>query len=342
MLDDQPDPKPKPTNNINLPFQPKKIAILYSHALREYFATEEHYLTEKEVYDRAKIIQQHLIKLGHQCELFPGDTDVITNISHFKPDRVINMVDSVYGKEYLSATIPASLELLQVNYTGTGMLGQAINANKYLTKTILSQYGITTPKYQLIRDDKDDIDEQLDYPLIMKLNEVHGSVEINQDAICHSEKDAQRRLQFLTRTYQQPVLCEEFIVGREITVIVIEAGNTKLYAAEKIFARESDDPFAKIVTFEDNWLETNENEISYLKYELPEKVKEDIKTTFSILKMEDYAKFDYRVDQSGRHYLIDANSNPALGSKDHCAIGSILDLYDISFITFLRRLLNHD
>jgi D-alanine-D-alanine ligase-like ATP-grasp enzyme len=56
--------------------------------------------------------------------------------------------------------------------------------------------------------------------------------------------------------------------------------------------------------------------------------------------MEDYAKFDIRVDDSGRHYFIDCNANPALGPKESgCAISSVLALYGIDFTEILRRLI---
>jgi len=56
--------------------------------------------------------------------------------------------------------------------------------------------------------------------------------------------------------------------------------------------------------------------------------------------MADYAKFDIRLDSSGRYYFIDSNSNPAFGPKElDCALASILGLYDISFTQILKRLL---
>ncbi|KKU09479.1 MAG: hypothetical protein UX14_C0045G0011 [Parcubacteria group bacterium GW2011_GWF1_45_5] len=56
--------------------------------------------------------------------------------------------------------------------------------------------------------------------------------------------------------------------------------------------------------------------------------------------MSDYGKFDIRIDQSGRYYFIDSNSNPAFGPKElDIAIANILGLYNISFPEILKRLL---
>ena len=217
------------------------------------------------------------------------------------------------------------------------MLGQAINSNKFFTKNLLEQYGITTPKYQLIKEVNEQIDPVLDYPLIAKLNEIHGSVEIDDSSVCSDEKELHKRIQYLIQTYKQPVLIEEFLVGREITVIVFEGLHTKVYAAEKIFDKPAGSKY-KIVTFDDNWNEDADT-ISYVKYQLPHRVKESIKLAFQVLKMEDYAKFDIRLDESGRHYIIDCNTNPALGPKNMAAIGSITDLYGINFEELLTRLI---
>lgn len=318
----------------------KRIAVIYSDAKEEYFPTRVLYLSEKEVYDRALIVQQHLFKLGYEVKLFAGDANLTDNLKKFVPDKVINMVDSVYGKEYLAPTIPASLELLEIPYTGSGMLGQAINANKYLTKSLLSSYGVTTPKYQFIKTKQDDIDDNLDFPVIVKPNEIHGAVTINQQSICFNAKELKKQVNQLIDVYQQPVLAEEFIAGREIVVVVIDGGNMKLYSAERMF-KNNDDPFANIVTSDDNWL-NEEVTYSYCKYELTDKVKEDVKKIFAVTKMEDYAKFEFRLDSSGRHYLIDANSNPAIGPIDQSAMGNILDLYGLNFATFLKRLIEND
>lgn len=317
---------------------PIKIAVLCADAKPEYFLTEEHYLSEAEALERAELVSKNLIKMGYLSEVILGNSDLVDNLKKFNPDMVINMVDSIYGKEYLSSSIPGTLELLKIPYTGSGILGKSIDSNKYLTKSLLEQYGVTTPKYQLITHVNDEIDESLDYPLIVKLNEVHGAVGISSESVCFDKRNLTKQIKHLFSIYDQPLLVEEFIAGREVTVIIMEGGVVKLYCGEKIFKKKAANEFTNMVTYSDNWDEGT-NTIDYKKYDLPDRVKNQIKSLYSILKMEDYAKVDLRVDQSGRHYVIDANSNPALGPAGSCAIGTILDMYDISFHELLNRLI---
>jgi len=326
---------------VNLPDPlPKRIAILYSDARREYFPTEQLFISEVEVKDRAQMIaDKYLQKMGIQTACFPGDTNIVENLKAFKPDFVLNLVDTVYGKETLSATIPATLELLSIPYTGAGMLGLSINTNKYLTKNLLWQYGITTPKYQLITEASEEIEPRLDYPLIAKLNEVHGSIEMDDTAICVDETSLRKRIKYLMTTYHNmPVLVEEYIAGREVAAHVVEGINTKVYAGEKLFNDKLTSKY-KIASFDAVWGDIDM--YTNIKYDLPDHVKLQLKKAFEILKLDDYAKFDMRVDESGRHYVIDVNANPCLGPKNVASIGGVLALYDIEFDEILKRLIEN-
>jgi len=88
--------------------------------------------------------------------------------------------------------------------------------------------------------------------------------------------------------------------------------------------------------FEDQW---EKDTFHYQKYHDP-LLRDYVKKAFEITDMADYAKFDIRLDSSGRYYFIDSNSNPAFGPKElDCALANILDLYDINFTEILKRLL---
>jgi len=316
---------------------PQKIAILYSDVRREYFPTEAQFLTEKDADRDAELISRYLQKLGSDVKVYPGNANLPVVLKEDRPEMVLNLVDSVKGQEYLSSTIPALLELLEIPYTGVGILGKSLDHNKFLIKKLFQQFGIPVPDYQLFNNFNDPLDTSLRFPLISKLNEIHGAVEITQDAVSENEKHLRERLRFLMTTYSQPVLVEEFIVGKEITGILLEGLNKKVYLAEKVFNK----PDVKYVfaTFEDQWLEEGEDSYHYQKGK-DDLLREYIKKAFEVGKMADYGKFDIRVDSSGRYFFIDSNCNPAFGPKEtDCAMANILDMYGISFDVILKRLL---
>ncbi len=316
---------------------PRRIGILYSDVRREYFATEAQYITEKDADKDAELIGKYLEALDVAVFLYAGSADLPSLLDHDRPDVVLNLVDSVKGDESLSSAIPGVLELLGVPYTGADILGLSLDTNKFLVKKLLQQNGIPVPQYQLFNSPSDYIDPTLRYPLISKLNSIHGAVEITADAISENEKHLRDRLKFLIQTYKQPVLVEEFIAGQEITAILLEGMIKKVYLAERVFIK----PEEKYVytTFEDQWLLPGSTTFRYDKFDDPI-LKEYVKKAFEVTNMYDYGKFDVRLDQSGRYFFIDTNCNPAFGPKElDMALSVILDMYGIPFPEILKRLL---
>lgn len=316
---------------------PKKVGIIFSDVKEEYFASEAQYITEKDADVDAKVIADYLTTLGITVYLYAGNEQLPTLLTRDMPELVINVVDSVKGDEALSSTIPGVLELLDIPYTGADMLGLSLDTNKFLVKKLMQQNGIPVPGYQLMNTPTDNLDPTLRFPLISKLNAIHGAVEITRDAVSEDEKQLRHRLKFLIKTYRQPVLVEEFIAGREITAILMEGRNRKVYMAEKVFHH----PEEKYVftTFEDQWLLSSNQVFQYAKFEDPV-LREYVKKAFDVVNMYDYGKFDIRLDQSGRYFFIDSNCNPAFGPKElDVALSVILDMYGISFYAILKRLL---
>lgn len=323
-------------NGIELEL-PKRVGIIYSDVKREYFPTEAQYITEKDANKDAELIGTYLESLGIKVNLFPGNARLPANLNLHKPEMVINIVDSVKGDESLASAIPGVLELLDVPYTGADILGLSLDTNKFLIKKLLQQNGVPVPHYQLINAPGDYLDPTLRYPLISKLNSIHGSVEITQDAVSENERHLRERLRFLISTYKQPVLIEEFISGREITAILLEGMIKKVYMAEKVFTHP--DERYVYTTFEDQWLTEQGYAFQYARYDDPV-LREYVKKAFDVAKMYDYGKFDIRLDQSGRYFFIDSNCNPAFGPKElDMALAVILDMYGISFYEILKRLM---
>jgi D-alanine-D-alanine ligase len=320
--------------DLNLP---KKVGIIFSDVRREYFPTEAQYITEKDADEDAIIIGNYLTTLGISVFLYAANENLPYQLQKDKPEIVMNLADSFKGDETLSSAIPGVLELLEIPYTGADILGLSLDTNKFLIKKLLEQNGIPVPHYQLVNSPGDYLDPALRYPLISKLNGIHGSVEISQNSISENERHLRDRLRFLVQTYKQPVLIEEFIAGKEITAILLEGMNRKVYLAEKAFLHREEKYV--ITTFEDQWMVRGDTVFRYLKYEDPV-LREYVKKAFDVTRMYDYGKFDVRVDQSGRYFFIDTNCNPAFGPKElDVALSVILDLYGISFYEILKRLL---
>lgn len=316
---------------------PKTAAIIYSDAKREYFITEEQYITEKNARKEADIISQYFKKIGIKPKLYAGTATLPQRLHRDKPEVALNLVGSVKGNDYLASSIPAILDLLEIPYTGADMLGESLAYNKFLVKKLLEQNGVPVPRYQLFNSASDLLDPTLRFPLISKLNEIHGGVEITKDSVSENEKHLRERIKSLIKIYEQPILVEEFIVGREITCFLLEGLNKKVYLAENIFLKQSGK--YRFQSFEDQWYETQSKVVELRKFDDP-LLKEYVKKAFDVTRMLDYGKFDVRIDSSGRYFFIDSNSNPYFGPKEiEAPIAIVLELYGVSFIDMLKRLL---
>ena len=115
---------------------PKKIGIIYSDVKREYFPTESQYITEKDSHKDAEIVAEYIRKMDIEVFLYPGNEGLAVNLQRDKVELVFNLVGSIRGKEYLESAIPAVLELVDIPYTGAGILGDSLGYNKFIIKKL--------------------------------------------------------------------------------------------------------------------------------------------------------------------------------------------------------------
>ena len=318
----------------------KLVVVAYSHVERAWFPTEDSYYAELEVESRAQEVVREIEKLSIPVKALPGDQYFLTNLLVDKPDLVLNLVDTLRGKDRLQISVPAALELANIPYTGALMEGMVIGNNRNLTKRLLMAYNIPTPPFQFCRRANVEIDEELGLPLIVKLNEGGGSVGIDNHAVKETFEATQKKAAKIIQTYKLPVIIEKFINGPEITAAVFDDGTKKnVFLGEKIFRSKPDGKhyFSSIESYDD---------LRAYKYKEVEAAMEDKVTAlavraFNALHHKDYAKFDVRVDLETRTpYFTDSNPNTAFGPDKGLPFTEVLALHNISFQDVLISLLS--
>jgi D-alanine-D-alanine ligase len=316
----------------------KTIAIVYSDASREDFLSDALYETEAEVLPRCKIIKPHIEKLGYRVVLIPGNADLIKALQRIKPDITFNLVDSMYGREDLCPVIPAMLEAARVKYTGAGMEGQLLNMDKHLTKIVMRENGINVPPFQLFTSFDEPVNSDMTFPLIVKLNRLHGSVEITQDAVVENEQQLKKRLKYILTKYKGKAIVEKYVPGTEVTAMIVDDKKTPVILGEEriMFGKQK----YKMFGFEEAW--SDEDLYDVKKYPLEKKIKSEIKKAFDVLQMRDYARFEIIIDDQGNHYFIDANSNPAFGPVEAGeAFGYLLKMNNIPFQKIVKVIIKN-
>ncbi len=318
----------------------KLVAVAYSHVEREWFPNEDAYYAEAEVEDRAQEVIEAIKKLGIEVKGYKGDQYLLTNLLVDKPDLVINLVDTLRGKEMLQTSVPASLELSNIPYTGSGMEGLVVGNNRNLTKRVLLAYDVPTPNFQFIRRVGTQIHEDLGVPLIVKLNESGGSVGIDNKAVKETFKDAQKQVNEMVAIYKMPVIVEQFIDGPEITVVVFDDGTRKhVFLGQKIFRKKPDGKhyFTSLESYDDARAYT----YKHIHEPLRSKIRKLAIRAFNGLQHKDYAKFDVRVDdQTNIPYFTDSNPNTAFGPDKGLPMTEVMQMHGITFDEIILSLLS--
>ncbi len=166
-------------------------------------------------------IVEALRKKGYQVtpiELHPKT--LVHDVIKSKCDVVFNAVHGKYGEDGL---IQASMEMLGIPYTGSGVLASALTMNKATTKRMLISAGLPTPRALFLPINKkgspeiiEQIKESFSLPLVIKAVDQGSSIGVY---IINEEEQIVPALQDAF-SYSREVLVEEFIRGRELTVAV--------------------------------------------------------------------------------------------------------------------------
>ncbi|HCS78809.1 TPA: hypothetical protein DIV55_03620 [Patescibacteria group bacterium] len=316
------------------------VTVAYSHVEREWFPTQEAYEAEVEVEERAGEVIAAIEKLGIKAKGEPGNQYFLTNLLVDQPDIVVNLVDTLRGRDLLQPSVPAALELSNIPYTGAGIDGLVIGNNRNITKRLMIGYEIPTPNFQFIRRSGTLVQENLGLPLIVKLNESGGSVGIDKHAVKETLAEAQKRVDDMITKYKIPVIVEQFVNGPEITVCVFDDGiKNHVFMGQKTFRKKTDGKYY-FTSFESY---SDEHAYTYRPVEesLRLKIERLAVRAFNGLNHKDYAKFDIRIDDvTGTPYFTDSNPNTALGPDTGLPFTEVAAMYGIDFEEIIVSLLS--
>jgi len=157
---------------------------------------------------------------GHQVTLVEGDITLYDRLRQLKPDICFNIAEGHFG-DAREAQIPAILEMLRLPYTGSRVLTLALCLDKPMTKRVLSYHDLPTPPFQVFERLDESLDPTMQFPLFVKPSREGTGMGISAESIVYNDEQLVKQLQQLFERYDQPVLVERFIEGREVTIGVV-------------------------------------------------------------------------------------------------------------------------
>ncbi|MBI4508626.1 MAG: ATP-grasp domain-containing protein [Deltaproteobacteria bacterium] len=265
-------------------------------------------------------VRDAITNFGFQAEILGVEgrdiAQCVETVRRLSPDLVFNLTESLAQDSTNEIVMPAVLEMLGIPYTGSGSMALGLCLHKPKAKDILRSRGVPTPASCTVERAKDAAGVDLPYPLFVKLSREDASVGIKDENVVWNRRALVKRVRALLDEFEQPVLIERYVEGREVYVTLL--GNDPLVPLpfHEIDFSLMPSGRPKIVSYAAKWDESSPEYAGTTPVpvrDLPESWRQSIERTaiaaFRALELRDYGRVDFRVADDGTPYVIDVNPN---------------------------------
>jgi len=271
----------------------------------------------------------------------------LTNLKG-KADYVFNLCDEGYNnKATYELHVPALMEMLDIKYTGGAPQCLAYCYDKSLVRGIASEMDIPVPHAFFIKPQDNIYDLSISFPVIVKPNFGDSSFGITQNSVCYNLDSL---FSAITESREKigsdfPILVEEFLPGKDISVGIIGNPGTSYNVLPIIEEDYSALPphLPKICGYEAKWRPDSpywkiKSVPALLDYETEKMLEDFCIKLFERLECRDYARFDWRLDASGKPRLLEVNPNPGWCWDGH--LNKMAKLDEMSYSEMLQKILH--
>jgi D-alanine-D-alanine ligase len=264
-----------------------------------------------------------------------------------KVELVFNLCDEGYNNDARKELhIPSLLELLGIPYTGSGPQCLAYCYDKSLARGIAKEMQIPVPEAFFIKPEDKTFELSFGFPVIVKPNFGDSSFGITQRSVANSIEELVNAISEIREKfgYDKPILVEEFLTGKDLSVGII--GNPpESYTALPIIEEDYSTlppELPRICGYEAKWLpESPYWNIESIPAQLPEDTEKFIVECclklFERLECRDYCRFDWRLGSKGNPKLLEVNPNPGWCWDGHLA--KMAKIGGISYVKMLYMIL---
>lgn len=245
-------------------------------------------------------------------------------------DVVFPILHGTFGED---GSMQGLLELADLPYVGAGVLASAVSMDKAMTKLLCVQAGI--PVVDHIVFERDALDGRLpgipwDYPVFIKPANLGSSVGITKAKDARELKAALE----LAKQYDQKILLERGVKGREFECAVLEAD--PLFASVPCEIIPSQDFY----TYEDKYI------LNQARIELPANLSDQQTAEiqrlaiecFKVVGCEGMARVDFLMEtETGKIFVNEINTIPGFTSIS--MYPKMLEYSGIPYATLIDRLI---
>ncbi|HEX5962983.1 MAG TPA: D-alanine--D-alanine ligase [Gemmatimonadales bacterium] len=208
---------------------------------------------------------------------------------------------ALHGGRGEDGTIQTLLEMVGVPYTGSGRLGSAMAMDKDISKRLFQAAGVQTADWVMAPASRSQVERDFGWPVVVKPSKQGSTVGLT---VVKSGKDYEAAVT-LARQYDDEVMIERFVPGRELTVGVLEG---RALAVGEIIPRH------EIFDYECKYTPGMSQEI--FPADLPEAVSAECSRlsllAHEALKLGGYSRVDFRLTPAGELFCLEVNTLPGM------------------------------
>ena len=208
---------------------------------------------------------------------------------------------ALHGGRGEDGTIQTLLEMVGVPYTGSGRLGSAMAMDKDISKRLFEKAGVPTAPWVMAPAARDEVGAQFGWPVVVKPSKQGSTVGLT---VVKNPKEYEPAVA-LARQYDDEVMIEAFVPGRELTVGVLEG---QALAVGEIIPRH------EIFDYECKYTPGMSQEV--FPADLPKAISEECSRlsllAHEALKLGGYSRVDFRLTPAGDLFCLEVNTLPGM------------------------------
>jgi len=271
-----------------------------------------------------------LNEIGHEIShlaIFDNLDLLNQKLQSFQPDVIFNLADQFNNNRGFDQHIVSFLAMHGLAFTGCGSSGLTLCKNKGISKKILSYHRIHVPEFVIIaRGKRISRPKRLKFPILVKPLKEEASLGISQASFVETDDQFKERVQFIHEKYDNDVIAEEYIEGRELYVSILGNHRLQVFPIRELVFKEVPPDEPKIATYKAKWDEAYrkrwglQNQFAEgLDPALVRNIEQVCRRIYHLLTIDGYARIDLRVTPKNEVYFIEANPNPILAADEDFA-----------------------
>ena len=241
-------------------------------------------------------------------------------------DAVFNICEGLKGVAR-EAQVPALLEAYDIPYVFSDPLTMALTLDKAMAKRVCRDAGVPTAPFAVIASEADIAKVNLPFPLFLKPNQEGSGKGVDEHSMVEDSEALARTARMLLAKFQQPVLVEEFLPGREFTVGVIGTGDAaEVLGVSEIIPGEKFVGHGYGMDNKEKW--EDRLSVRLVEDEAARAAGDVALAAWRVLRCRDGGRADVRIDREGRPRFIEVNPLAGIrpGYSDLCFIADFKGL----------------